>query len=41
MITWAVAYIIVKRDPWKPEGTGMTVIFAMIADVCLAYNIFQ
>lgn len=41
MLTWAVAYIIVKRNPWQPEGTGMSLLIAIVADVIIVACIFS
>lgn len=40
MTTWAVAYVIAKRNPWGKEGTGMTLLLAMGCDIILAIIIF-
>lgn len=40
MITWAVAYVIAKQNPWGREGTGMTLVIAMFVDIILALIIF-
>lgn len=39
MITWAIVTLVIRKDLWKPEGVGITLLFAMFADVVISYNI--
>lgn len=42
MITWAITILLIKQPTiWKSEGKGMMLLFGMITDVCLAYNVFH